>query len=136
MTSPLAGACLCGAVEYAIHGRVKSVVNCHCGLCKRITGAAFESIVVVSERSLKFVSGKDRLVAYALTENADKHFCRVCGTPIFNTNKKVPGNCMIHVGSLNDPTLVAPTMNLHCESMLPWVRDIAGLQNYEKEPSR
>ena len=129
----ITGSCACKAVQYAVDGRIKSVVNCHCNLCKKITGGAFETIALVSERNLEITSGEDYLIRYALTENADKYFCRVCGTPIYNQNKRVPGNSMIHVGSLDAPNSLSPKINLHCKSMLSWVRDITALENYEEE---
>jgi len=127
------GTCACKAVQYTVDGRIKSVVNCHCNLCKKITGGAFETIALVSERNLKITSGEEYLIRYALTNNADKYFCKVCGTPIYNQNKRVPGNSMIHIGSLDNPSSLSPTINLHCNSMLSWVREISALENYEEE---
>lgn len=136
MNQELTGSCACKAVRYSVNGRIKSVVNCHCDLCKKITGGAFETIALVSERNLRVVSGEKSLVCYALTENADKYFCGICGTPIFNQNKRVPGNSMIHIGSLDKPNSISPTINLHCNSMLSWVRNITALEHYEEEIPR
>ena len=113
-------------------GRYKPIITAG-DLCKKITGGAFETIALVSERNLKVISGEKNLICYALTENADKYFCGICGTPIFNQNKRIPGNSMIHIGSLDIPKSISPTINLHCNNMLSWVRDIVALENYEEE---
>ena len=37
----LAGGCLCGAVRYEIDGAGGGVSHCHCGMCRKASGAAF-----------------------------------------------------------------------------------------------
>ncbi len=136
MSDNLTGSCLCRAVKYVITGPIKAVANCHCDTCKKITGAVFETVAIVGEKDLEITEGRDSLMAYRISENAIKHFCPVCGTPIFNLIKKYPGNCMMQVGSLDDPALVTPAINIFCESMLPWVKSIGDLKCFEREPTR
>ena len=40
------------------------------------------------------------------------------------------------LGSLDDPTATTLAVNVYCESMLPWVKDISGLSCFEKEFQR
>ena len=134
MSEKLTGSCLCTAVKYVIEGPVKAVANCHCKTCKKITGGVFETIAIVDENHLEVVMGQENLTSYSIGENATKYFCRTCGTPVYNLHKKYPGNCMTHVGSLDDPSLVSPAINIFCESMLPWVKTIADLPSFEREP--
>jgi hypothetical protein len=136
MSDNLTGSCLCRSVKYITNGPIKAVANCHCGTCKKITGGVFETIAIIAENHLEIIEGQDTLIAYQISENAIKHFCRTCGTPIFNLLKKYPGNCMLYVGSLDDPSLVVPAINIFCESMLPWVKGIADLQCFEREPTK
>lgn len=35
------GGCLCGAVRYRTTAEPIRAVNCHCGMCRRMSGAAF-----------------------------------------------------------------------------------------------
>jgi len=135
MSENISGSCLCSAVKYIIKGEIKAVANCHCNTCKKITGGAFETIAVTAENNFEITVGQDNLTIYQISENTKKHFCRTCGTPIFNLHKKYPGNCMIQVGSLDEPALVTPAINIFCESMLPWVKGIADLKCFEKEPT-
>ncbi len=136
MSDNITGSCLCGSVKFIINGPVKAVANCHCKTCKKITGGAFETVAIVAENNFAIIEGQDSLTNYQISEHATKYFCCTCGTPAFNSHKKYPGNCMIHVGSLDDPALVTPAINIFCESMLPWVKAIADLQSYPREPTK
>lgn len=136
MSDKLTGSCLCAAVKYIINGPVKAVANCHCKTCKKITGGAFETVAVVAEDHLEIVADQEALASYRIHDTAIKYFCRTCGTPVFNAVNKYPGNRMIQVGSLDEPALVAPAINIFCESMLPWVKEIAELQCFEREPTK
>ena len=136
MSENITGSCLCRAVKYTIKGQVKAVANCHCNTCKKVIGGAFETLAFIDETNFELIEGQDILTTYQISENATKNFCRTCGTPIFNSHKKYPGNCMVQVGSLDDPSIVAPAVNVFCESMLPWVRGIADLKCFEREPTK
>lgn len=135
MIENVTGSCLCNSVKYTVHEKIKSVANCHCKTCKKITGAAFETIAVIDEKSLEIVEGGELLSAYEISDTAKKHFCSNCGTPIYNLLIAYPGRCMVQVGSLDHPELVTPAVNVFCESMLPWVKGIADLKCFEKLPT-
>lgn len=136
MSEKLAGSCLCGSVKYTINGGVKAVANCHCNTCKKLTGAGFATIAIVAEESFQLIEGEKDLGSYQVSEKAKKHFCHKCGTPIFNLHKKFSGNCMVYAGSLDEPSSVAPAINIFCESMLPWVKKMEDMKCFEREPTR
>ena len=118
----LAGGCSCGSIRYHANADLRRVVNCHCNMCRKMNGSAFSSYAVVP-RKLLMLSGEDNLAAYQVTAAARRHFCKKCGTPLFNTNEKFPGACMIYVGTLDDGASHRPTINVYSESMLGWVLD-------------
>ena len=136
MSEKTTGSCLCGAVKYVVNGPIKAVANCHCNTCQKTTGSVFATTAVIGEKDLEIIEGQDSLANYQVSEKVTKYFCRTCGTPIFNFHKKYPGNCMTQVGSLDEPSLAAPAINIFCESMLPWVKDIADLKCFDREPTK
>ena len=136
MSDNIIGSCLCRTVKYIIKGKIKTVVNCHCNTCKKITGGAFETLAFIDENHLEIIEGQETLTSYQVSEMAIKHFCRTCGTPMFILHKKYPGNSMIQVGSFDDPSLVTPAINVYCENMLPWVKEIADLKCFERGPTK
>jgi hypothetical protein len=42
---------------------------------------------------------------------------------------------MIAVGTLDDPTAVTPTANIHCDSQLDWVNLDEQMQNFPQDYS-
>lgn len=132
----LNGSCLCGSVKYFINGGVKAVANCHCKTCKKMTGAVFATIAVTAEENFHFIQGEKNLESHQVSEKGKKYYCRDCGTPIFNVVKKYPGNYMVLVGSLDEPSLVEPVINIFCESMLPWLKKMEDMKDFETEPNR
>lgn len=126
------GSCLCKSVRYTVKSPFRMALNCHCKTCKKITGAAFEAIALTEESGLEITHGKELLTTYQIGELAKKHFCSQCGTPIFNLHVKVPGQAIIHIGSLDDPAAVTPSVNLFCESMLPWLRSLGDLKSFDQ----
>lgn len=136
MSEQATGSCLCGAVKYIVRGSIKAVANCHCKTCQKITGAVFGTIAVIGEDDLQFIEGQELLSAYPISEKATKYFCRTCGTPVYNTHTRYPGNYMTQVGSFDNPALAQPAINIFCRSMMPWLPKIAELKCFDNEPTR
>ncbi len=132
MSTAITGSCLCKSITYQLNANFQNAVNCHCNICKKITGGAFEAIALIEDNALQFTTGEDLLTSYQISELADKHFCKICGTPIFNLHNGVPGKAITHIGSLDDPTCVTPTVNIHSENMLPWIKTIGELHTFEQ----
>ena len=132
----MTGSCLCGVVKYATSADFEMVGNCHCKTCRKITGSAFEAFAVISREAFTLLAGDDSLVEYKVSPKAKKHFCGICGTPVFNRHRLAPGKLIVHLGSLDEPERLTPTVNLYCESMLPWVADLQSRRNFAKGLSR
>jgi len=97
----VAGGCLCGAVRYEIRGPLRGVVNCHCGLCRRMHGhvAAYTAVdpndlVMVAAATLRW---------YASSARAQRGFCSICGASLFW--KPAHGRHLaVAAGTLDSPT--------------------------------
>ena len=129
--SGLTGACSCGSVKYRADADLRRIVNCHCNMCRQMNGSAFSSYAVIPRKFL-VLSGDDNVAEYQVTEAARKHFCRKCGTPLFNTNEKYPGACMVYLGTLAGNERHLPSLNVFCESMLGWVENIGSIAKIEQ----
>lgn len=132
MSELFKGSCLCNSVQYTIESDVATTANCHCNTCKKSTGAAFQTVTVAKNKNFKIKSGEGNIKTFEISNNAVKHFCGACGTPIYNTHQGFPGFNMVFIGSLDEPCQLPPATNFFCERMLPWVNTIAELENIDR----
>jgi hypothetical protein len=126
----ITGSCSCNAVQFKVNGAPNAVVNCHCKFCRKHSGAAFSTYVVAQEAALEITSGLDVISAFQFKEDSLKHFCKQCGSPIFNKNARYPGMYMIYLGGISEAANIVPTANIYCESQLAWVPAIAEIRNF------
>lgn len=132
----MTGSCHCQSVRFEIKGAPLLAANCHCGQCKKMLGGAFNTVVMVKEEDLSVTSGAATISRYPVSEQTDKHFCSRCGSPLYNLSRKFPGKAMIALGALDDPAAITPGINVYCESMLPWVAELAKIQSFPQAPGR
>jgi hypothetical protein len=99
--SAVGGGCLCGAVRYEVHGKLREVVNCHCGQCRKFHGhfAAYSNAAV---RDLA-LSGRANLKWFRSSSFARRGFCKRCGSSLFWQRLKSP-TISIAAGTLDAPT--------------------------------
>ena len=126
----ITGSCFCNAVQFEVSGVPKAVVNCHCNFCRSHSGAAFSTYAVASEAALKITAGQDFVATFQFKENAYKHFCKQCGSAIYNQNVRYMGFCMVYLGRIAEPENIVPTANIYCESQLAWVPAIAEIRSF------
>ncbi|WP_343210975.1 GFA family protein [Alteromonas lipotrueiana] len=124
------GSCNCKSISFTSNQEIKAVVNCHCNLCRKMNGSSFSTYVVVPEYDFS-ITGQD-LSSFKVSENATKHFCSRCGTPIFNTNPRLGGVIIVHLGAIDSQFEISPAVNIFCESQLEWVNKIDGLKRFEQ----
>lgn len=128
--SQLKGSCHCGVVQYEVRSEVKKVVNCHCNFCRKMNGSAFSTYAAVL--SSDFTLTKGELNQHAVTEQATKHFCGKCGTPIYNANPKYQGLNILHFGTLNNANSLVPDVNIYCESEVDWAKQLNAVPSLAK----
>ena len=126
----ITGSCNCGETRYTVAGEAKNVVNCHCGFCRKMNGAAFSTYVVVADTDFTLQSGK--IGIFQVSDNASKSVCLHCGTPMFNENPKYTGLKILHLGSIDKPADFAPQLNIYCESQVDWLDGVSQLTSMDQ----
>ena len=123
------GSCGCCAVEFIMNSEVLNVVNCHCDMCRNHNGSSFSTYAVLPFRALEITKGNELIKVYSVG-SGQKHFCGKCGTPLYNTNEKYPGACMIFLGTLSSSRALLPKINVWYESKLAWLDDISDISSF------
>lgn len=125
------GNCSCRAVQYKISGDIKNIVNCHCSICRKLMGSAFATYVVVPENQHVITQGQEYIATYHLPETtAQKHFCKKCGSPLFNTNPGRYGSVkIVSFGTLEEGNGLSPLVNIYCENKVDWLEKLFDIKN-------
>jgi hypothetical protein len=132
MNKMLRGGCLCGYVRYEYDGEVGPSSYCHCDDCKRATGGPY-TVGVLSEASkLRLLCGKVKGHT-AIADSGRKvtrEFCPECGSPLFTRAEKLPDKVFIKGGSLDEPGVVAPSIQTWTERAVEWAYPDKSLPGY------
>ena len=103
MTDQHSGACMCGALRFAFHGKPKFVSECVCHSCRVAHGASVVAWVGVDEPHFELVQGASKLSWYASSEDSERGFCRDCGTRVFFRSSRWPGEIHMALACVTEP---------------------------------
>ena len=130
-TLPITGGCLCGAVRYEANEPLSKGGVCHCRVCQRTTGSAFEAVVRFPRTAFRFTKGEPK--RYRSSSIMEKCFCPHCGSTLTDrflvrkSAKSGPHMVLVHIGTLDKPEAVSIASHYGVESQLPWVHFDDGL---------
>lgn len=124
------GGCLCGAVRYRAEGEPINQRICHCRLCQKAIGAAFNARVLFA---IDAVSIQGEVATANSSPDLKRGFCPKCGTTIFS-RRDGAGIVGLTTGSLDDPGVFQPQMHIYTASRQPWVTIEDGLPQYKGAP--
>ena len=113
------GGCLCGAVRYRARADPLRVVSCHCGMCRRASGAAFLTFVHFPAGGFEWIGGEP--TRYRSSAEAERGFCAICGSTLSMHESVLADRVQISLGSLDRPDLVRPDDHVWTRSQLPWL---------------
>jgi hypothetical protein len=113
------GGCLCGAVRYRASADPLRVVSCHCGTCRRASGAAFMTFVHFPVGAFEWIGGQP--TRYRSSAAAERGFCAVCGSTLSMHEAVLADRVQVSLGSLDRPDLVRPDDHVWTTSQLPWL---------------
>lgn len=114
------GSCLCGGVRYEVTGELGRVVNCHCSMCRKATGAAFRTRAKVATAAFRWLAGEALVAQYASSPNERRTFCRVCGATLPTFFLDAPDELGLPLGTLDDDPQVRPSAHVYVDSKAPW----------------
>jgi hypothetical protein len=95
------GRCQCGAVNFRVSGNIRDVVYCHCSQCRRSHGHA--PGYSAARKAELTVEGADSITWYRSSDEAQRGFCRHCGSSLF-WRPEGRETVSIAAGALNPPT--------------------------------
>ncbi len=115
------GACLCGAVGFALRAPMKWCAHCHCTMCRRAHGAAIVTWVGVVTEQFTLVRGDAELRWYRSSPPAERGFCSRCGSTLFFRSERWPGEVHVVLANLDDPLPLAPQAHVFWGDHVEWL---------------
>jgi len=128
----LNGTCHCGAITYEAGGPVIRVSNCHCEDCRKISGATYNTALVMESKHFRVTRGEDKISAYESSPGKFRCFCRVCSSPIHAYMNYKPEIVIIRAGVLDDASGIKPQMHIWVRAAAPWHKILDDLPQYEE----
>jgi hypothetical protein len=120
----LTGKCLCEGVKIEIDAKLGPVIACHCSLCRRSTGSAFNPNASVPADSFRVVAGQDLIREYSRSPGQYRAFCSRCGSPLYGRADAFPTIRRVRLGTLDDTQGARPIAHIFSGSKADWF-DIA-----------
>ncbi len=132
-TCSLRGECYCRAVFFTVQDVFEYALYCHCGECRRRTGAASKPFAGARASALNIISGDDAVLR--LGKGGGHHAsCGRCGSLLYSL---VRDGAYVHIplGALIDSPRVTPTAHIFVGSKAPWDVICDGLPEFEAFPT-
>jgi len=114
------GGCFCEKIRYHIDTDDYLVVNCHCSMCRKTSAAPFVTWLVIAKDALRYIKGGPKVLQSS--DKGSREFCGDCGTPLTFFSTERPDNIDVTTGSLDNPNDFAPTIAVHEDSRLNWLK--------------
>lgn len=135
--APITGSCLCGSVAYEISGNLGLFQYCHCSRCRKFTGSAFASNLMVAADQFHWLKGEEFVGRYEIPDAKyfATTFCKQCGSSLpwkVQTGQVV----MIPAGTLDATPDLRPSQNIFCASQAEWYVEPGTLPSHDELPPR
>ncbi len=119
MSDLITGGCQCGAVRYRIETLGRATI-CHCRMCQKAFGGFYGPLV--TGNGLVWTRGEPK--TFASSNKVKRGFCAECGTPLTYDWGGAPE---VSIGSLDNPELAAPVLQVNPADKLSFVDGIPAL---------
>jgi hypothetical protein len=133
MSKSYKGSCLCGAVSYQFHGPEYVFQYCHCSRCRKFTGSAHATNIIVAPDQFEWLTGADQLGRFEHPEA--KHFatcfCRQCGSSL-PWEAQSGGAVVIPAGTLDEDPEIRPSQNIFWKDRVAWREAVESLPHYDE----
>jgi len=128
------GGCACGAIRYQSADPPVEAGYCHCRICQRSSSAPVLVFASFPVASFQYRRGEPNI--FASSDHGHREFCNQCGTQIAYRDAQAAITVDVNVGSLDDPSAVAPEMHIWCDSRISWFDTHDSLPRYAQEKTK
>ena len=125
---------MCGQVKYTLDVEPRVLVACHCSLCRKATGSAFGTFALVLKEHFKWTTGTEHLASFSSSNEAQRLFCRQCGSTLGSLHDHRPMFMHVAAGTLDGAPSMRLAMHAYTGSKATWYEVRDGLPQHEAAP--
>jgi len=133
MSKSIKGSCLCQAVSYQFRGPEYVFQYCHCSRCRKFTGSAHASNIIVHPEQFEWLSGEDQVGRFEHPQA--KHFatcfCKKCGSSLPWLSQSGTA-VIIPAGTLDEDPGIKPSQNIFWKDRVHWREAVEELPQYDE----
>jgi hypothetical protein len=129
------GKCLCGAVQFTLSGMLPDLYQCHCSLCRKVSGSSANAAFKIDRAQLCWDSGEDLVQRYQSDTGFKAHFCSRCGSPLPNLTANNTA-WWVPVGLLEHGEGLRVAAHLFVASRAPWdvIAKVEDVEHFDEMP--
>ena len=117
------GRCACGEVTYRLTSEPMFTHCCHCLDCQRQTGSGFAINAIIETDRIEILTGTP-VPTEVPTDSGHPHDiyrCPSCHTALWSDYGRRKYAMFVRVGTLDEPSRIAPDIHIYTRSKQPWV---------------
>jgi hypothetical protein len=127
------GKCLCGGVQFALSGELPDLYQCHCSLCRQVSGSSSNAAFVIDLAQLSWIEGEELVQKYESDTGYKSHFCSRCGSPLPNLTAN-DSAWWVPVGLLEHGEGLRVGAHLYVGSRAPWDVIVDSGEHFDEMP--
>ncbi|MGI9316721.1 MAG: GFA family protein [bacterium] len=131
----ITGKCLCGEIEFSVSGEIPKMYQCHCSLCRKVSGSSSNAALLIKAEGFRWIHGIDKISSYATKSGFKSDFCSNCGSPVPNPLKK-GGGYWIPAGLLDDSKKLSVAAHVYVGSKANWDVVSEDCSHFNEMPDR
>ncbi|MFW1677287.1 GFA family protein [Pontibacter sp. JAM-7] len=135
--SQITGSCLCGQVSFTIQPPYLVFQNCFCSRCRKSSGSAHCSGIIMPPGQFKWLTGEAQVGRYEIpeAEHYATGFCQRCGSNMPWLTQC--GSAMVvPAGSLDSSPQALPEQNIFWDNHADWYRLPDTLKTFVAAPGQ
>lgn len=130
-TSPQAGRCRCGQVQFEVASRPLITMACHCTGCQRMTASAFSLSALYPSESFTITAGSP--VIGGLHGATRHYFCGYCMSWLFTRPEGLDDFVNIRASLMANAQSLSPFIETYTDEKLAWATTPA-VHSFSKFP--
>ena len=127
------GKCFCGGVRFTLSGEIPNLYQCHCSLCRKVTGSSANAAFRVDLAQLTWDSGEELVQKYEPESGFKSHFCSRCGSPLPNLTA-ADSAWWVPVGLLEETEELQVAAHLFVGSRAAWDVIASSGEHFDEMP--